>query len=69
VSSIQVTLLPHPNPSPKEKGLKKKNISFLVVKVLSFGEDLGEAKKDNSLYKLTLIQPDAQNQPVIHLSC
>jgi hypothetical protein len=35
--------LPHPNPSPKEKGLKRKYNPFLVFKVLSFGEDLGEA--------------------------
>jgi hypothetical protein len=37
--------LPHPNPSPKEKGLKKKIYPFWYSKVLSFGEDLGEAKK------------------------
>jgi len=37
--------LPHPNPSPLEKGLKKEKILFLIVKVLSFGEDLGEANR------------------------
>jgi len=42
--------VPHPNPSPpsgvlrtKEKGLKKEKHISLIVKVLSFGEDLGEA--------------------------
>jgi hypothetical protein len=32
--------LPHANPSPKERG--KKNA---IIKVLSLGEDLGEATK------------------------
>jgi hypothetical protein len=48
-------MLPHPNPSPKEKGLKRKYNPSLVFKVLSFGEDLGEAfGEDYSHYYLFL---------------
>jgi hypothetical protein len=34
--------VPHPNPSPKERGSNNVIINF-ASKVLSFGEDLGEA--------------------------
>jgi hypothetical protein len=34
-------ITPHPNPSPKERGSNE----VLAFKVLSFGEDLGEAKR------------------------
>jgi hypothetical protein len=40
--SLAKQLLPPPNPSPRERGLKN---PCLAVKVLSFGEDLGEAKQ------------------------
>jgi hypothetical protein len=38
-------MVPHPKPLSKEKGLLKRSGISSQVKVLSFGEDLGEAKQ------------------------
>jgi len=43
---LDVIYLPHPNPSPKERDLKTTKYTKRSVKVLSFGEDLGEAKQN-----------------------
>jgi hypothetical protein len=47
---LLISLRLTPNPSPKERGLKRVKFSKSEAKVLSFGEDLGEAN-EAKLYK------------------
>jgi hypothetical protein len=54
-------MLPHPNPSPKEKGLKTKKYIYLPVTVLSpdsyrDGENLGEVNEKQFYIQLALFK-------------